>query len=64
MITTYERGKLAGQQETALMLLQAKFGALSTEVKQRVESLSSEQLRQLLLEQAKAQSLKELHLED
>jgi hypothetical protein len=68
MITTYERGKLAGQlkalQETALLLLETKFGPLSPEVKHRLEAMSSEQLRQLILQQVKAESLKELGLQD
>ena len=71
MITTYERGKIEGrmegrvegQRETALLLLEAKFGPLAPEVKQQVEALPSEQLRQVLLDLVKAQSLKELHLE-
>lgn len=64
MITTHERGKIAGRQETALMQLEVKFGPLSTAVKQRVEALSSDELRQLLMDLVKAQSLKELHLQD
>jgi predicted transposase YdaD len=71
MITTYERGKIEGRiegrvegrRETALLQLEAKFGPLSPEVKQRVEALTSEQLGQVLLNIVKAQSLKELHLE-
>jgi Domain of unknown function (DUF4351) len=63
MITTYERGKIDGRRETALLLLEAKFGPLSPEVKQRVDGLSPEQLCQVLLDLVKAQSLKELHLE-
>jgi hypothetical protein len=64
MITTYERGILQGQRKTALMQLEAKFGRLSADVKQRVEALAPEQLDQLLLDLIKSQSLKELHLED
>jgi hypothetical protein len=72
VMTTYERGKrdgqLAGQLaergETALLQLEAKFGTLSAEVKQRVESLSGADLRRLTLDLIKAESLKELHLED
>jgi hypothetical protein len=52
MITTYERGVeygiergiLQGEQRSALRLLEAKFGPLSAEVKQRVEALSPEGL--------------------
>jgi hypothetical protein len=78
MTTTYERGILQGRQEgreegqregqlmerreNALLLLEAKFGALSPEFKQRVEAMSAERLRQLLLDLVKAQTLEELHL--
>lgn len=64
MITTYERGWLAGQRETALLQLESRFGPLPAEIKQRVESLSPEQLRQLLLDLVKAQTLAELGLQD
>jgi hypothetical protein len=64
MMTTYERGKLEGRRETALMLLEAKFTSLPPAIKQRVEALSPEQLQQSLLDLVKAESLKELHLED
>ncbi len=64
MITTYERGKFAGQRESALVQLEAKFGALTPAVRQRVEALAPEELRQLQIDLLKAQSLKELRLED
>jgi hypothetical protein len=64
MITTYERGKIEERRETALLLMEAKFGPLAPEVKRRLEALSPEQLRQLQLDLVKGQSLKELHLED
>jgi hypothetical protein len=64
MITTYERGIIEGQRKMALLQLEAKFGPLSPAVKQRVEALSPEQLTQLLLDFARGQALKELHLED
>jgi hypothetical protein len=47
MITTYERGMLQGQRVSVLLFLEAKFGALSAEVKRRVEALSPEELEQL-----------------
>jgi flagellar biosynthesis/type III secretory pathway protein FliH len=78
--TTYERGKSEGKaegkaegraegraeerRETALLLLEAKFGSLAPAVRERVATLSPEQLRQLLLDLVKSQSLQELHLED
>jgi len=64
MITTYERGILQGERKSALRQLEAKFGPLSPEVKQRVEALSPEELAQLQLDLLKAQSLKELRLDD
>jgi hypothetical protein len=64
MMTTYERGQLSGRREIALLQLEARFGVLSAEVKQRVESLSLADLRRLTLDLLKAASLKELHLED
>jgi hypothetical protein len=64
MITTYERGKIAGRREITLQQLEAKFGPLSSVVRERVESLPPEDLQKLALELMKAQSLKELRLED
>jgi hypothetical protein len=72
MITTYERGIqhgiergiLQGEQRSALRRLEAKFGPLSAEVKQRVEALSPERLAQLQLDLLQAQSLQELRLAD
>jgi hypothetical protein len=64
MMTTYERGILQGQRQMALWQLEAKFGPLSPAVKRQVEALAPEQLHQLVLGLVKAQSLKELHLED
>jgi hypothetical protein len=64
MITTYERGKIAGQLELAVKLLEAKFGTLSDEGKRRLEALSSEELGTIMLEYYKALSLKDLGLED
>jgi hypothetical protein len=80
MITTYERGKaqgkaeglmegklegkVAGWREIALLQLEAKFGTLSTQAIERINSLSTEQLRTLLIDLAKARSLQELNLTD
>jgi hypothetical protein len=64
MMTTYERGVLEGMRRAVLLQLEAKFGTLSPEVKQRVEALASEQLLQLGTDLLAAHSLKELHLED
>ena len=68
MITTYERGKMdgliEGQRQLALAQLEARFGPLGPEVQQRVAALSADQLRQVMIDFAKGESLKELHLED
>src|SRR5947209_2337190 len=50
VITTYERGILEGERRSALRMLEAKFGPLSAEVKQRLEALSPEALAQLQLD--------------
>jgi hypothetical protein len=63
MITTYERGILQGERQLALSQLEAKFGPLPAEAKRRVEALPSEDLRKIMIESYKAQSLKELGLE-
>ena len=63
-ILTRERGKIAERRETALLQLEARFGPLAAAIRQRVEALSPEELRQLTLDFVKAQSLKELRLED
>jgi hypothetical protein len=66
MKTTYERGIEQGieqgERRFAVRLMEAKFGPLSTEVKQQVEALSPEALARLPLELVKAQALEELHL--
>ena len=64
MVTTYERGIVEGERQVALRQLEAKFGPLSPAVRQRVEALSPDELRQLTLDFVKAQSLKDLRLED
>jgi hypothetical protein len=62
MKTTYERGIEQGERRAALRLMEARFGPLTTQVKQRVEALSQEALAQLQLDLLQAQSLEELHL--
>jgi hypothetical protein len=68
METTYERGIERGieqgERRSALRLLEAKFGPLPAEVKQRVEALSPEALARLQLDLLHAQALEELRLED
>jgi hypothetical protein len=62
MITTYERAWIAGCRETALPMLEAKFGALPDALKQRVETMPPDELRQVLLEYHKTETLKDLRL--
>ena len=64
MMTTYERGQIDERRSNLLLWLEEKFGPLVPEVKERVAALSPEQLSQLIRDCVKAQSLKELHLED
>jgi hypothetical protein len=64
MMTTYERGRLQGGRDVALLVLETKFGPLSAEAKRRLEELSLDELRQLLLDFVDGRSLKELRLED
>jgi hypothetical protein len=63
MLTTYERGMIAERRESVLFQLEIKFGPLASAVKERVESLSPEGLRQIQVEILKAESLKALRLD-
>jgi hypothetical protein len=70
MKTTYERGIeqgiergiIEGERQSALRLMEAKFGPLSLNVKQQVQLLSREALVQLQLDFLRAQTLEELGL--
>jgi hypothetical protein len=53
-----------GERRAALRQMEARFGPLSPEVKQRVEALSPEALDQLLLDLLDAQTLDDIHLDD
>jgi flagellar biosynthesis/type III secretory pathway protein FliH len=70
MITTYQRGKAEGKaegyHEMALLLLEAKFGSLSSPTQQRIAEMTAEQLRQLVVELVKGNrtSLQDLQLEE
>jgi hypothetical protein len=64
MKTTYERGDEQGERRLTLRLMEAKFGPLTSKVKQQVEALSPEALNQLQLDLLTAQALEELRLED
>jgi hypothetical protein len=64
MTTTYERGLLQGERQLALAQLEAKFGALSARARERLEALAPADLRKIMLDFYKADSLKQLALED
>ena len=59
-----EQGIEQGERRSALRLLEAKFGPLSSEVKQQVERLSPEALARIQLDLLKAQALEDLRLEE
>jgi len=63
MMTTGDRARIEERRELLLLQLEARFGPLSAEVRQRVEAIPPERLRQLLVDFAKAQSLSDLHLD-
>jgi hypothetical protein len=63
-ITTFEKGIQQGQRTMLQKQLEARFGPLSPNARQRFERLSPERLEALALELLTAQSLQELDLED
>ena len=67
-VTTFEKGVQQGLQQGQRTMLQeqleARFGPLSPGAQHRLESVGPERLKALALELLKAQSLKELGLED
>src|SRR5262249_20395803 len=56
-VTTFEKGLQQGRRTTLQELLEARFGPLRLEARQRLESLSPERLQALTLGLLKAQSL-------
>jgi hypothetical protein len=64
MKTTYERGIEHGERRLTLRQMEAKFGPLPPDVKQRVETLSPESMARLQIDLLKAESLDELRLID
>jgi hypothetical protein len=59
-----ERGLIKGQRLTLQLLLEEKFGPLSAAVLERLESWPADQLDRLALGFRRAESLRELGLED
>lgn len=58
------RGIEQGERRTTLRLMEAKFGPLSAEIRQRVEALAPDALARLQVDLLAAQSLEELRLDD
>jgi flagellar biosynthesis/type III secretory pathway protein FliH len=58
-----EKGRIEGIREDLLLLLQARFGPLSAEIKAKTESLTIERSREIMLATLEAKSLSELGLE-
>src|SRR5262249_24543363 len=59
-----QEGKLEGLREMVLLQLEAKFGALTPAIQQRVATVTLEQLRQLVVDLVQSRSLQALHLQD
>ncbi len=64
MKTTYERGIEQGMRQSALWLMEAKFGPLPPEVKEQVEELSRDAVARLQLDLLKAQTIEDLRMGD
>ena len=66
-LTYYERGLIEGRNkerlELTILQLETRFGPRAAAVRKRVEGMSPEQLRELLLAIVHAQSLNELGFE-
>ena len=58
----FQDGRIAGQRESVLLLLEKKFGPLSAVVRRRVEELTPDQLRTITLDILDADSLDHLGL--
>lgn len=63
-VTTFEKGSEHGHRMMLQLQLEARFGPLSPEVRERLERLDSERLMALAIALLTAQSLQELGLED
>ena len=60
IVTTFERGKIAGETQALLLQLETRFGTLSEDVRTRVEAMTPEQVRDALVGIVRGQSLQEL----
>ena len=61
--TFLESGRVVGRRESLLLMLETKFGALSDEVRRRVERLEMDQLDLAIVGIISGKSLAELGLE-
>jgi len=63
-MTSFDKGEVTGMRRLLVRQLEKRFGALSQEVRQRLEGFDSERLEQIAEAFAENKSLKELGLED
>jgi hypothetical protein len=64
MATTFEKGVLQGLRQAVQVLLEQRFGPLSTEAIQRLNAWPAERLDEVLRSVVKEPSLKDLGLQD
>jgi len=64
VMTMYEQKLQRRLQEVLQLQLEARFGPLSQQAQQRLESLTEERLQEMLVAFAKGQSLQEMGLEE
>lgn len=62
--TWFEQGEVKGQRKILALLLEQRFGPLSPQVRERLESLSAERLDEVARAVLGAKSLEELGLAD
>ncbi len=62
MVRGIEQGVVQGERRSALRLMEVKFGPLSPQVKQQVETLSPDALAQLQINLLEAKTVAELGL--
>ncbi len=62
--TWYEQGRQKGQLEVLVIQLEERFGPLSAAVRERLENLPQDRLRELIRKIVTAKSLRELGLEE
>jgi hypothetical protein len=58
-----DEGRQQGQREALLVQLEARFGSLRQDVRQRIESLPADRVKELLVAMVKGRTLQEMDLE-